>query len=194
MGKIFDPFYTTKGEYGIGLGLSQVYGFAERSEGTIIVDSEIDRGTCFTFYFPRYYDEDYTEAPVVDDISVEIKGNETILVVDDEPALLGLTGEVLSSGGYKVIYAQSGKQALEILAAESVHLLLSDVVMPVMDGYQLAKIVQEKYPLVKIQLISGYTGEQHNAMPDNILHENILNKPCEFNVLLARVRDLLDES
>ena len=63
-----------------------------------------------------------------------------------------------------------------------------------MDGYQLAKIVQEKYPAVKIQLISGFTDEQHKTMPDNALYENILNKPCEFNVLLARVRDLLDQS
>lgn len=191
--RIFEPFYSTKGEKGTGLGLSQVYGFVERSNGAIRVYSEIGRGTRFTLYFPRYYENSRDQQLAEYSLPLDVKGNETILAVDDEPALLDLAREILSQQGYKVICAHSGEQALNILATESIDLLISDVIMPEMNGYQLAKEVIKKYPKVKIQLVSGFSGENHKELVDHDLRQNLLHKPYGSDVLLARVRTLLDD-
>lgn len=191
--KIFEPYFTTKGEDGTGLGLSQVYGFVERSNGMIKVYSEVGHGTQFLLYFPQYqhHDPDDINQHAVND-SVNNCGNETILVVDDAPALLKLATEILGRRGYKVICAESAKQGLEVLASESVDLLLSDIIMPEVDGYQLAAIVQQEYPAVKIQLVSGFTDDRHVSMVDDSLHKNMLHKPYEINTLLKTVREVLD--
>ncbi|MDH5258454.1 MAG: response regulator, partial [Gammaproteobacteria bacterium] len=175
------------------LGLAQVYGFVERSGGAISVNSQPGQGTQFDLYFPRYQTTEPTTTDTKTSTSVNYNGNETILIVDDEPALLHLTHEVLSLHGYHVITAQSGKQALEVLENEHIDLLLSDVIMPEMDGYQLATIVQEKYPAIKIQLASGFTDDRHNNKINDLLNQNILHKPYETEMLLKRVRSLLSE-
>lgn len=190
--EIFEPFFTTKGEAGTGLGLSQVYGFVQRSGGAINVHSELGHGTHFTIYFPRYLLSDSNADATEENIDADIKGKETILVVDDEPALLQLTTEILRSNDYNVLNALNGKQALKILGEESVDLLLSDVIMPGMDGYQLSTIVQEKYPAIKIQLVSGYSDNHHKDIADDKLNENLLNKPYSSKVLLQKVRALLE--
>ncbi|RLA41370.1 MAG: hypothetical protein DRQ64_02435, partial [Gammaproteobacteria bacterium] len=175
--QIFDPFYTTKGEQGTGLGLSQVYGFVERSKGAIDVSSIPGRGTQLHIYFPR----DITKANI-EEIENEAdektsSGNETILVVDDEAILLELCTEILSQQGYTVLPANNCNEALQLLESHKVDLMFSDVVMPDMDGYELALIVAEKYPAIKIQMTSGFTDDRQNAMGDESLHLNLLAKP-----------------
>ncbi len=190
--KIFEPFYSTKGEKGTGLGLSQVYGFVERSAGRMKVDSKPDYGTQFTFYFPRYIGDN--ENIITEENSTNhASGNETILVVDDEPALLNFLSELLSEKGYNVLSAERADQALKIMEKESIDLMFSDVIMPEMDGYQLASIVQEKYPDIKIQMASGFTDDSHMAIKDKSLHENLLHKPYKMQLVLKRIRSLLDE-
>ena len=191
--KIFDPFYSTKGEQGSGLGLSQVYGFVQRSGGVIKVYSEPGQGTQFTLYFPRYHESSHDQQSAEDHPATAFAGNETILVVDDEPALLNLIGEILDRQGFNVICAGSAKQALNILQDESIDILISDIIMPGMDGYQLAAIVKEKYPAIKIQLASGFSDERNVGMIDESLQQNLLLKPFNSQVLLLRIRELLYE-
>ena len=191
--RIFDPFYSTKGEEGTGLGLSQVYGFAQRSGGAIKVYSELGYGTQFVFYFPRYNETSHKQQSIKENNVVEIKGTETILLVDDEPALLNLIREILSPHGFNVISAESVKEALNILQHESIDILISDIIMPEMDGYQLAAIVKEKYPGIKIQLASGFTDDRGKGMVDESLQQNLLLKPFNSQALLQRIRELLNE-
>lgn len=190
--KIFDPFYSTKGELGTGLGLSQVYGLVQRSKGNIKIYSEQGHGSRFTLYFPRYYESELEEKQFEEGEVTNIKGNQSILVVDDEPALVKLTSHVLRQQGYQVFSANSGKEALLILEKESIDLLLSDVIMPEMDGYQLANVVFEKYPNIKIQLASGFSDNRHVDNTNSELHQNLLHKPYHSKKLLLRIRELLN--
>ncbi len=190
--KIFDPFFSTKGEKGTGLGLSQVYGFVERSKGVIKVYSELGHGSQFVFYFPRYQESAGNEHPVEETNMLDIKGTETILLVDDESSLLYLNSEILTEQGYSVFCAERGHQALEILENESIDLVISDVIMPEMDGYELAAFVQKKYPGVKIQLVSGFSDDRHINIPDDYLHQNLIHKPFKRQELLQKIRILLD--
>ena len=191
--KIFEPFFSTKGDRGTGLGLSQVYGFIDRSGGAIKVHSKQNHGTRMELYFPRYQQIENKEASREKTIEPDFRGNENILVVDDELALLNLTQKFLELQGYNVFCADNANQALDILKNNPIDLLLSDVVMPEMDGYQLATLVQEKYPTIKIQLASGFTDDRHNNLTDKSLHTNLIHKPYQSITLLKRVRELLDE-
>ena len=191
--QIFDPFYTTKGELGTGLGLSQVYGFIERSKGAIEVTSIPGRGTQFLIYFPRDIAKTNIEGNENGAREKTSSGNETILVVDDEPILLELCTEILSQQGYTALPANNCNEALQLLESHKVDLMFSDVVMPDMDGYELATIVAEKYPTIKIQMTSGFTDDKQNAMAVDNLHLNLLPKPYRAETLVTRIRDLLDE-
>ena len=191
--KIFEPFFSTKGEHGTGLGLSQVYGFVHSSGGAINVYSEPDQGTQFLIYFPRYNKSDYKEESVKEKNAIDIRGTETILLVDDESALLSLNSEILVQQGFNVIPAESAKKALEILEHETVDLLISDILMPEMDGYQLAAIVKEKYPDIKIQLISGFADDRHMDMVDKSLQQELLFKPFSAETLLKRIHELFNK-
>ncbi len=192
--RIFDPFFSSKGDKGTGLGLSQVYGFVERSGGTIKVHSELHHGACFTLYFPRQQEADERPHVEIKHPLSNVMGNETILLVDDELALLAMTKDRLRQQGYKVFTAQSASQALEILKREPVDLLLSDVIMPEMNGYQLAAILREKYPMVIIQMISGFSDSHHLELIDEQLYKHQLHKPCDAPTMLKRIRFLLDEN
>lgn len=195
--QIFDPFFTTKGTDGTGLGLSQVYGFIQQSKGSIKVDSLAGKGTQIDVYLPRYYDKQGIKSSNLQDSesNYSLGNGERILIVDDEQALLDVAGEILRPAGYDVVKANSGEEALDILKQETVtfDLLLTDVVMPKMGGYQLISKVKKLYPNIKLQVASGYTDNRTEEDFDSSLHENRLSKPYSRGELLKKVRQTLDE-
>ncbi|MBV1870591.1 MAG: PAS domain S-box protein [Gammaproteobacteria bacterium] len=191
--KIFDPFFSTKGEQGTGLGLYQIYGLVKRAGGAIKVYSESGEGSNFTLYFPRHAPSKETHTETEQTKETPLAKGETILVVDDEAALRDLTREWLEGQGYNVLCAANGKQALKVLESEPVALLLSDIIMPEMDGAQLATIVQDKYPNIKIQLASGFSRHNHDEIISDSLRENLLHKPYHSQSLFRNIRALLDE-
>lgn len=190
--KVFEPFFTTKGESGTGLGLSQVYGFVKQFKGDIQIQSEVGKGAQISIYLPR--SKQQTEnTPSVSAIKPQTdpSKNETILLVDDEPDLRELASEMLSSQNYRVIQAKNAEDALKILQSETVNLLLTDVIMPGSDGYQLASQVATNYPEIKILITSGYN-ENTDTQKDNALSFPQLQKPYNSRSLLTSVRELLD--
>lgn len=193
LNQIFDPFFTTKGELGSGLGLTQVYGFAKRAKGAIMIDSNVNEGTYISLYFPRHYSEGEIPEVKNDDTFIQ-SGSETVLVVDDETSIRTLAYELLKSKGYNVLVAESGKEALELLENNNIDLMVSDVVMPNMDGYKLSAKVRESYPKVKIQLISGYNDDRSRTDEDQALTKTLLHKPFKAKQLFKTVRSRLDEA
>ena len=193
--KIFDPFFTTKGDAGTGLGLSQVYGFVQQSKGAIRVSSLPNEGTKIMIYLPRCIATESVNVTQNDDSVKELllTGSETVLLVDDKAELRELLDDILSRNGYKVLSAENGVQALSLLETTSVDLLLSDVIMPDMDGYALAAQVKELYPAIKIQLTSGYAEKEHVSKVDEELQLKLLTKPYSLESLLWRIRELLDD-
>jgi len=190
--KIFDPFFTTKEEQGTGLGLSQVYGLVESCKGTIKVYSEVGHGSCFVIYLPKSL-HTLSETVLYEATTpVTIGGAERILVVDDEKEMLDLANEILYTVGYKVFTAEDGIKALNLMKKENVDVLVTDIIMPNMDGYQLISAVQRLYPKTKILIVSGYSEKVHHNHENNLLFKNMLHKPYNSNELLARLRDLLD--
>lgn len=190
--KIYEPFYTTKGEMGSGLGLSQVFGFVRRTNGAIEVYSEPGHGTQFILYFPRYLGDDSIKSTEPTKNNDNFSGKESILIVDDEEALGALSSTILSEQGYHITYASSGESALKILESEPIDMVVSDVLMPEMDGYQLASAIRKKYPLIKIQLISGFSDNSRLEVDKKLLHENLLQKPYSAEELLRTVRNLFN--
>ncbi len=193
---IFEPFFTTKGTKGTGLGLSTVYGIIKQSGGYIWVYSEVGKGTTFKIYLPRIASMSEAAAPVVKapDTRVVEPGTETILVVEDEPNLRYLARQYLEKQGYKVIEAADGAVAMQIAVAHegTIHLLLTDVIMPGMNGRELAQRISEIRPNVKILYMSGYT--ENVVGHDGTLDAGVrlLQKPFNLRDLKSRVREVLD--
>ncbi len=193
---IFEPFFTTKGPKGTGLGLSTVYGIVKQSGGYIWVFSEVERGTTFKIYLPRVASTGETAAQVVKKVEfhrVE-PGTETILVVEDEANLRYLARQYLEKQGYRVIEAADGAVAMQIAVAHEgiIHLLLTDVIMPGMNGRELAQRISEIRPNVKVLYMSGYT--ENVIGQDGMLDAGVrlLQKPFNLRDLKSKVREVLD--
>ena len=193
---IFEPFFTTKGTKGTGLGLSTVYGIIKQSGGYIWVYSEVGRGTTFKIYLPRVASTGETAVHIaapIENRKVE-PGTETILLVEDEANLRYLARQYLEKQGYKVIEAADGAVAMQIAVAHEavIHLLLTDVIMPGMNGRELAQRIAEIRPNVKILYMSGYTENVigHNGMLDAGIR--LLQKPFNLRDLRSKVREVLD--
>lgn len=185
--KIFDPFFSTKGKLGTGLGLSQVYGFVTRSKGAVAVDSQLNGGSTFTLYFPRNVDME-EEQQHGESVAPRQEGDQQrILVVDDEEALCELTFEILSRGGYTPFTARGGAEALEILAREDIDLLMTDIVMPGMNGRELADQARGIQPTLRVLFISGYNDQEAESGQE----EGHIQKPIRAADLLARVANIL---
>ncbi len=191
--RAFDPFYTTKGSgKGTGLGLSQVYGYVKQSRGHIKIYSEIDRGTAVKIYLPRHVGSGVAHpAPSTKPIpqgSVE----DTILVVEDDRNVREMTAESLRELGYSVLQAADGPEALNLLEKERVDLIFTDIVMPQMNGRQLADAVTEKWPDIRILYTTGYTRNAivHNGVLDHGV--SLLAKPFSLEQLAHKVREALN--
>jgi CheY-like chemotaxis protein len=192
---MFEPFFTTKEQgKGTGLGLATVHGIVRQSGGHVTVSSEPGRGTTFKVYLPRFGEEQEAVAsPAL--VEAASSGKETILVVEDEPSLRAMIGEILESAGYEVL---GGPTPAEALAAAAAHrgplsLVLTDVVMPGMSGRQVADALQSSRPEARVLFMSGYTDDtiSHHGILERGLQ--FLQKPFTTEGLLRKVRDVLSD-
>ncbi len=189
----FEPFFTTKTQgKGTGLGLATVYGIVKQSEGYILLESTEGRGTTFELYFPRALGTAVEASSVAP--APASGGRETVLVVEDDPQVREVTLRALRAGGYRVLAASSGREALEVAAREEgpLHLLVTDVVMPGLNGRQLANELTRLRPTLRVLFVSGYAGDviaQAGAVDSGV---ELLGKPFTKVALLGRVRALLD--
>jgi len=191
--RIFEPFFTTKGPgSGTGLGLSTIYGIVRQSNGYIQVYSEPGHGTAFHIYLPRLFEQ---PAPAPERAAAPPKGGgETILLVEDEPALRKLACEVLRRAGYQVMATAGGEEAVRACeqAREPVALLITDLVMPGMSGRELAGRLEALRPELRVLYMSGYSN--HAALAAGILEGQVpfLQKPFTPGALAEKVRQVLD--
>jgi two-component system, cell cycle sensor histidine kinase and response regulator CckA len=191
---LFEPFYTTKpvGQ-GTGLGLATVYGIVKQNDGCVEVDSELGRGTIVRIFLPSV-DADVTGATTDMAAGLPQSGHETVLLVEDESAVLRLSKIVLERFGYKVLTAGTPSEALEVFQTHQgyVHLLVTDVVMPEMNGRELAARLRESRPELKALFVSGYSASA--LAPRGVLDEGVhfLQKPFSLEDLASSVREALD--
>jgi signal transduction histidine kinase/CheY-like chemotaxis protein len=193
--KAFEPFFTTKDVgKGTGLGLSQVFGFVKQSNGHIKIYSEVGHGTTIKLYLPRLYGSTDVAKPETSQEAALPSGREMVLLVEDDERVLSLTETMLKDLGYGVLPARNGSEALERLATHpDVALLFTDVVMPEMNGRELAEEALRRRPDLKVLFTSGYTRNAfvHNGVFDPA--SNLLQKPASLDQLAAKVRAVLDQ-
>ena len=194
--KIFDPFFTTKpvGQ-GTGLGLATVYGIVKQSGGFITVDSELGKGTCFKIYLPRRKVEAAEAAPVetAPAPARDVTGQDTILLVEDEEAVRSFAARALRMRGYNVLEAGGGEEALEIVKndANTIDLIITDVVMPNMDGPTMVKHVKVLKPDLAVIFMSGYAEEAFRRSDQSSEDIHFLPKPFGLKQLAAKVKEVL---
>jgi CheY-like chemotaxis protein len=192
--QIFEPFFTTKpSERGTGLGLSMVYGIVRQSGGDVIVESRPGAGSTFSVYLPRVEDVMAAESETTKRLSAPFDGSETVLLVDDEESLRSLVCRTLQRYGYTVIATGSGDEACRVAATHGApfDLLVTDVVMPGMNGPELAEALRRDSPNLKVIFMSGYANDtlsQHTGMDGT----RFLQKPFAPVALARSVRQLLD--
>lgn len=198
--RIFEPFFSTKeiGQ-GTGLGLSTVYGIVRQTGGFVDVESRVGKGTKFTIFLPAYMATGQPVKPVIDPEEIREKSNAdltgagTILLVEDEDAVRVFSARALRNKGYQVLEAQNGEEALRIVDKEgaNIELLISDVVMPQMDGPTMMAKVKEKRPDLKVIFISGYTEDKFRDQlkAGEVVH--FLGKPFTLKQLAGKVKDVL---
>ncbi len=196
--RILEPFFTTKevGQ-GTGLGLATVYGIVRQTGGYLDIQSKVGEGTTFTIYLPRALESEKSEEvatiSVEDDSTRDLTGMARILLVEDEDAVRTFSSRALANKGYEVLEAESGESALAVIEANKdfpIDLMITDVIMPNMDGPTLAKTLRTQRPDLKIIFISGYTEEKlKDHMGENIW---FLPKPFTLKQLAAKVKEALE--
>jgi PAS domain S-box-containing protein len=192
--KLFDPFFTTKPKgQGTGLGLSTVYGIVKQNNGFIDVYSEIDSGSTFKVYFPRFTGQ-INQVEVSEPVSEELHGNEMVLLVEDNEQLLDVSRAMLVQLGYNVLSTDSPLEAIHIANDHpaKINLLLTDVVMPEMNGRELYQKIQDILPGIHCLFMSGYTDDV--IAEQGVLNEgvNYISKPISFKALASKIRKILD--
>jgi signal transduction histidine kinase len=191
--RAFDPFFTTKpiGQ-GTGLGLSMIYGFARQSHGHVILHSEFGKGTTVSLFLPRCVGEVTVDAPLDATLPPFANAGETVLIVEDDPAVRVLVSQVLSELGYAFVEAADADSALPIIeSSQRIDLLVSDVGLPGMNGRQLAEIGRQIRPDLKVLFITGYA--EHAAVRGGFLDPGmqLITKPFTFDLLTAKVREMI---
>ncbi len=195
LGHLFEPFFTTKAaDRGTGLGLATVYGIVKQNHGYINVVTELGHGSTFEIYLPRHAEQ---TTPQQNEIPKETTtfGHETILLVEDEPAILRVGQRMLLGLGYKVLTADTPGKAIQVAQefGDAIQLLVTDMVMPEMNGRDLARQLTLRYPQLKCLFMSGYTPEMI-AHPDGFLDEGLhfIHKPFATKTLSKKVREALE--
>ncbi|MGA9700445.1 response regulator [Pseudomonas sp.] len=193
MGRVFDPFFTTKpiGQ-GTGLGLSMIYGFARQSKGHVTIHSEVDKGTTVTLFLPRYVGEVVADRALNPALLPYAVSGETVLIVEDDPAVRVLVSTVLKELGYSYVEAGDANAALPIIESEQrIDLMISDVGLPGMNGRQLAEIGRQLRPDLKVLFITGYA--EHAAVRGGFLDPGmqLITKPFTFDLLTEKVREMI---
>jgi two-component system cell cycle sensor histidine kinase/response regulator CckA len=195
MSRIFEPFFSTKGEKGTGLGLATVHGIVKQSGGHVAAYSEVGQGTTFKVYLPRVEQRPPLDKPRLEP-AVMPRGNETVLLVEDEDGVRALVRHVLEASGYTVLEARDGAEAVWVAGQHGgrIDLLLTDVVMPRMGGREVAERLAASHPGVKVLYLSGYTEDA--VVRHGILQAEVafLQKPFSPASLTAKVREVLDGS
>lgn len=191
--RAFDPFFTTKpiGQ-GTGLGLSMIYGFSKQSRGHVTIDSEVGKGTTVSLYLPRFVGEEVHEPRVDTQHAPYAQDGETVLIVEDDPAVRVLVSAVLSELGYAFVEAADADGAVPILqSSQRIDLLISDVGLPGMNGRQLAEIGRQIRPDLRVLFITGYA--EHAAVRGGFLDPGMqmITKPFTFDLLTAKVREMI---
>lgn len=200
LAKIFEPFFTTKDiGKGTGLGLSTVYGIVKQTGGFIYADTELGVGTTFKLFLPRHIQQAETIAEPTGQTPQKIRdltGNERILIVEDEDSVRAFAARALSSAGYVVHEADSGVEALDVLEEidGEIDLLISDVVMPEMDGPTLLTHMREQYPDIKVIFVSGYAEESVRKDLEDDISVDFLAKPFSLKQLAQKVKTTLSSA
>ena len=196
MGRVFDPFFTTKpiGQ-GTGLGLSMIYGFARQSHGHVTIYSEVDKGTTVSLFLPRYMGEIINPEAPNPTLAPFANRGETVLIVEDDPAVRVLVSTVLKELGYAYVEAGDAHTAVPIIESrQRIDLMISDVGLPGMNGRQLAEIGRQLRPGLKVLFITGYA--EHAAVRGGFLDPGmqLITKPFTFDLLTAKVREMIRTS
>jgi two-component system NtrC family sensor kinase len=193
LSRVFEPFFTTKDAgKGSGLGLSQVYGFARHSGGTVQVRSEPGRGATFTIFLPMSRKTSTSEQAAAEPAEQHAPPKGTVLIVEDDAMVADVSAALVQQIGYRTLMAASAREALDMLTREAdIVLVFSDIVMPGnMDGVQLARTVRERFPQVPVLLTSGYARVAEGAAGEF----SILRKPYELSALSRAVRSSVQPS
>jgi CheY-like chemotaxis protein len=193
LAKVFDPFFTTKpiGQ-GTGLGLSMIYGFAKQSRGQVRIDSVLGKGATISLYLPRHRGAPVSTAAVADRGELPQGSGETVLVIEDDPSVRLLIGEVLRELGYACLEAADGQVALPLITSNvRLDLMITDVGLPGLNGRQVAEIARQYRPDLRILFVTGYA--EHATERGRFLGPGMqmITKPFALDALAVKIREMI---